>query len=69
MLVGVQASPILLYYPYVMVKVRRILLPPKEGNNVTVAEARAALRELSREARNHPDKKASSQQKSAHKAG
>jgi hypothetical protein len=51
-----------------MAKVRTIILPLKEGKNVTVAQARAAFRELRREGR-IPDGKTPSRQKSAAKAG
>jgi hypothetical protein len=52
-----------------MPKVRLILRPPKEGKNVTLAEARAAFRELNRERQSHPGKKREERPQKTAKAG
>lgn len=52
-----------------MAKIRTILGPAKEGKNVTLAEARAAFREIRRDQRVQAAKKAPSRQKTAAKAG
>jgi hypothetical protein len=52
-----------------MAKIRPIIGPSKQGKHVTLSEARAAFRELSREPRVHPKKKATSQEKTVAKAG
>jgi len=52
-----------------MAKVRRILRPAKEGTHVTVAEARAALRELKLESLSQGNKKSASRPKPTAKAG
>jgi hypothetical protein len=51
-----------------MAKIRTIMMPLKEGKHVTVAQARAAFRELKREGR-LSEGKVPSRQKSAAKAG
>jgi hypothetical protein len=52
-----------------MAKIRRILLPAVKGKNVTLSEARAALREVRRESEVHATKKTRSRQKTTAKAG
>jgi len=54
-----------------MAKIRTIMRPAVKGDNVTLAEARAALREIKREreARAHAAKKPSSRPKTAAKSG
>lgn len=49
-------------------KLRKILTPVKEGDHFTLAEARAALRELIREGKIPPPEKPA-RKKSAAKAG
>jgi hypothetical protein len=50
-------------------KIRKILPPIKEGDHFTLAEARAALRELMREGKIPPPDKRAQRKKSAAKAG
>lgn len=52
-----------------MDKIRPIMRPPKEGTNVTLSKARAALRELNREHRGRGKKKVRAPEKTATKAG
>jgi hypothetical protein len=51
-----------------MEKIRPILRPAVDGKNVTLAEARAALRELNQESRGRAKKRAQPRHKPAAKA-